>query len=294
MHVHDTAKQPGPSVMELVTRSSDAAPEAVARDDVGVSAALWRRHAASLTRTERLREHLLSYCLRGGGRATLLVDGQPLRSLQPAGMLLLLPAGSAVQWQLDAPGEALHLHLYLAPQLLADMTLQPVVDRHDPWLDGFFRLLAADLELNAPRSEQAGSALLHALVPLVVERLRRWHPARRPGERGAVNALRPTLLRRVESHVDAHLAEALPIPALAALTGLSVDHFTRAFQQAVGEPPHRWLLERRLDRAHALLRETILPIAEIAHECGFASASHFAASFRRRYGRSPGHYRRGT
>jgi hypothetical protein len=55
--------------------------------------------------------------------------------------------------------------------------------------------------------------------------------------------------------------------------------------------PHRWLLERRVDRAKELLRHSS-PIAEIALECGFSDQSHFTRVFTNLMGVPPGVWRR--
>jgi AraC-like DNA-binding protein len=53
-------------------------------------------------------------------------------------------------------------------------------------------------------------------------------------------------------------------------------------------PPHNYLLSRRLEQAERLLRETQLPLSEIAAATGFSDQSHLARHFRRRTGMSPG------
>ena len=50
-------------------------------------------------------------------------------------------------------------------------------------------------------------------------------------------------------HIAQNLAQRLTLDTLAAMTSMSVDHFVRAFEQATGSTPHRWILERRLDAA---------------------------------------------
>jgi AraC family transcriptional regulator len=89
-----------------------------------------------------------------------------------------------------------------------------------------------------------------------------------------------------------HAAEDLALEELAALVSLSAKHFARAFRQSTGMPPHRWLIERRIDRAKALLTEAGLNLAEIALACGFADQSHFTATFRKIVGATPGSFRR--
>jgi transcriptional regulator GlxA family with amidase domain len=71
------------------------------------------------------------------------------------------------------------------------------------------------------------------------------------------------------------------------MAGLSTHHFARSFHETVGMPPHGYLLSRRLDRAERMLRQTQLPLSEIAAATGFSDQSHLARHFRRRTGTSP-------
>ncbi|MCB9612968.1 MAG: helix-turn-helix transcriptional regulator [Sandaracinus sp.] len=81
--------------------------------------------------------------------------------------------------------------------------------------------------------------------------------------------------------------EAWPIRRLARVAGASEAHFARAFKEAFGAPPHRFLLTLRIERASTLLRETERPIAEIALCCGWASLGTFGRTFRDVTGVSP-------
>jgi transcriptional regulator GlxA family with amidase domain len=97
--------------------------------------------------------------------------------------------------------------------------------------------------------------------------------------------------------MDAASHEAWPVRRLAAVSAVSQAHFSRSFKQAFGVPPHRYLLTRRIERAMALLRDTELPITEIAFETGWASLGTFGRIFRDVAGASPGEIRaraRGT
>ncbi|MGH6911086.1 MAG: helix-turn-helix domain-containing protein [Phenylobacterium sp.] len=79
---------------------------------------------------------------------------------------------------------------------------------------------------------------------------------------------------------------------IARACGLSPGHFARAFRITMGLPPHRWLLERRIDKAKDLLRETDEPLSEVALRCGFADQSHFTRTFTTAAGAPPGAWRR--
>ena len=105
----------------------------------------------------------------------------------------------------------------------------------------------------------------------------------------------PALLRRLlraKDRMDALSHEAWPVRRLAQVSGVSEAHFARAFRQAFGIPPHRYLLTRRIEQATTLLRDTTLSITEIAFATGWESLGTFGRTFRDITGTSPGALRR--
>jgi transcriptional regulator GlxA family with amidase domain len=101
----------------------------------------------------------------------------------------------------------------------------------------------------------------------------------------------PGLLRRLlraKDRLDAASHEDWPVRRLAQVSGVSAAHFARSFKEAFGVPPHRYLLTRRIERATALLRDTDLPITEIALRTGWESLGTFGRTFRDITGESPG------
>jgi AraC-like DNA-binding protein len=104
----------------------------------------------------------------------------------------------------------------------------------------------------------------------------------------------PDLLRRLlraKDRMDAASHEEWPVRRLARASAVSEAHFARSFKEAFGVPPHRYLLTRRIERATALLRETDLPITEIAFRTGWNSLGTFGRTFRDVTGASPGEIR---
>lgn len=100
----------------------------------------------------------------------------------------------------------------------------------------------------------------------------------------------PELLRRLlraKDRMDAASQEEWPVRRLAEVSGTSAAHFARSFKEAFGVPPHRYLLTRRIERAMALLRETDLPITEIAFQTGWNSLGTFGRTFRDVTGDNP-------
>ncbi|OBG29575.1 hypothetical protein A5764_21510 [Mycobacterium sp. 852002-51057_SCH5723018] len=87
------------------------------------------------------------------------------------------------------------------------------------------------------------------------------------------------------------LSDDVGLTELAESVGLSAARVATLFRQGTGEPPHRWLMSRRVARACELLRDPSLSIGEIAHQCGFASPQHLATVMRRRLATTPTAYR---
>jgi AraC-like DNA-binding protein len=98
-------------------------------------------------------------------------------------------------------------------------------------------------------------------------------------------------LLRAKDLADARYFERLEVDDLAAAAGLSRAHFSREFRRAFGEPPHSYLLTRRLERAAALLRDTDRSVADICFSVGLQSVGSFTTSFTRMFGVPPIAYR---
>ena len=104
------------------------------------------------------------------------------------------------------------------------------------------------------------------------------------------NAKDPRLLRRLlraKDRMDSGSDEEWPVSRLASVSGISEAHFARCFKEAFGVPPHRYLLTRRIERAKTLLRDTELPVTDIAFQTGWNSLGTFGRVFRDITGESP-------
>jgi AraC family transcriptional regulator len=99
-------------------------------------------------------------------------------------------------------------------------------------------------------------------------------------------------LRRVLAYIEAHLADDIAVADLANVACLSIFHFTRAFAAATGVPPHRYVSQRRLESAKAMIATGRASLSEIALDCRFYSQSTFTRAFRRATGMTPAEYRR--
>jgi AraC family transcriptional regulator len=104
--------------------------------------------------------------------------------------------------------------------------------------------------------------------------------------------LAPWQARRAKEFLSANLYGDVPLASVAAECNLSASHFAHAFRRTFGRPPHRWLMERRIDAVKNLLLTSRLSLAEVASTCGFADQSALNRSFKRIFGESPGQWRR--
>jgi AraC family transcriptional regulator len=104
--------------------------------------------------------------------------------------------------------------------------------------------------------------------------------------------LAPWQERRAKEMLRANLSGDLSLTKLADACRLSAGHFSRAFKQTVGCPPHQWLLHQRVEQAKQLILNTDTPLCEIALDVGFADQSHFTRVFSQRVKASPAAWRR--
>ena len=164
----------------------------------------------------------------------------------------------------DAAGHGL-------PPPLAIGVLAGLLDQADRTME---RDLAAARRLLA-----RASALLRPAVPP-------------PPASGRLGRLAPWQERRVRAHVDANLHASLRVEDLAAVARLSTSYFARAFKASFGEPPHAYLLRRRVERAQLLMRQGPAPLAQVALACGLSDQAHLSRVFRQVTGSSPSDWRR--
>jgi AraC-like DNA-binding protein len=120
-------------------------------------------------------------------------------------------------------------------------------------------------------------------------RLHRGGDGAEPGIKGGLAAWQQ---RVVTAYIEEHLAEQVPLAALAQIARLSPYHFARAFKQSFGIPPHRYHTRRRIEHAKALLEDRSRSVTDIGLALGFSETSSFTAAFRKTTGVTPSRYHR--
>lgn len=125
------------------------------------------------------------------------------------------------------------------------------------------------------------------------ERIRSAGDRQRVGPERDLTGKSDKLKRIVELMAD-HLDEPLSAVQLAKTAGLSVRQVERLFLRHLNVTPGRYYMRLRLERARELLRQTNMPILDVAIATGFTSHSYFAQSYRLQFGRPPSEERRTT
>ncbi len=92
------------------------------------------------------------------------------------------------------------------------------------------------------------------------------------------------------TYINSHLSEPITVTTLAAQVGLSPSAFTRAFRELTGSSPYQYVKQVRLNRARELILDRHVGVADVAHQVGYTSASHFIKEFRTRFGATPREY----
>ena len=123
--------------------------------------------------------------------------------------------------------------------------------------------------------------------------LLRGHSTASPAERVLpASGLTRNQARRVLDFIESNLNHELTLKELAGIANLSRHHFARMFKQTIGVAPHRYVLERRLERAKQMLRTADSNLAAISLSTGFDSQSHFTSTFHRMIGTTPGEFQK--
>ena len=103
--------------------------------------------------------------------------------------------------------------------------------------------------------------------------------------------LRDFYIKEALTFIEQNFQRDISIEQIAAVCGLNRSYFGKVFRDAVGESPQAYLLHYRMARAAQLLKETRLPIGEIAAQVNYPNQLHFSRAFKNVHGVSPREYR---
>ena len=245
-------------------------------------------------------DHVISVVLRGPlgllqGRA-----GRIVRKTMRAGDIIVTPVGEPKL--LSHREEAEILKLRIAPSFFERVVCEAggrpsgsvrLLDNfgtRDAHIESLARSLLAEIRTEGLASHLYVESLANQLV---VHLLRHYSSAKKAPEDPSA-ALPRYKLERATDYINDNLRENLTLKDIAQTLSMSPYHFAHVFKLTVGLTPHRYVIERRMERAKSLLRDTALPVTQVAHQVGYSNHSHFSTVFHRLTGHSPRRYRRDT
>lgn len=252
--------------------------------------------------TMACKDHLVSVLLSGTCRFRQHANGRTTEQWTGPGAVHVLPAGFEGTWEgRGRAGRFRAVTLFIPDAFLSrvisnDWEVEPgkaeIIQRfntRDPVIEGLMRRLRSEAENGSP----SGSIYAESACEFLVHHLIRAHSSLAERPPRAIGGLPARRLKLVLEYVEQNLAQRIGLRQLAELAGVSPRHFERAFRQALGIPPHAYVLLKRVEAARDLLvNRPALAIHEIAARVGFSSPSHLASVFRRHTGQSPATFRR--
>ena len=245
-----------------------------------------------------ISKQLVSVAFAPQEQTTWRVDGGPSRTTPlPPGSVFLYSSREFVWSRWNQPTECVHMTLdpNLISRVALDCSLSSNIEIEyraifaDPTILHLAQLFKSEI-LNGGI---AGKLYTESLANVLAVHLLRNYSG---------SLVKPALqdepfdalkLNQLKEFIEEHLSEDLSIANMASVVHTSPFHFARAFKAATGQPPHRYVIHRRMERAKILLSVTRLPVAEVANRVGFSNQSHFSAQFRRATGTTPKGYREG-
>jgi AraC family transcriptional regulator len=225
-------------------------------------------------------DHRLSIHL-GRPVVSICDEGLPKRRyVRTPGGINIVPAGARSRWLIESPMKQTLVRVPHASFALAaqDLGLDPAhvqLDARHQIRDAHIEHLGHALRLESAEGNPNGRLFLDSLSIALSVRLISGFSRRAPVLSPRRYSLGTLQLRRVVEYIDEHLASPLSLHELSGVAGTSVSYFKLAFRQTFGTPVHRYVVERRVERAARLLAEG-KPISSVAAEVGFSHASHMA------------------
>ena len=211
------------------------------------------------------------------------VEGGPTRQALWNDNLGFVPANVELR---SVSAGATAVHLLWRPDPETAGRLEPMLPFHDSFISVNARAIASELEGEAPDPLFVES-LGHTII---VRYMRQFSTRGLAAPRSS--GLSRQRLRRVVDYIESHLGDALTLDVIAEIACLSPYHLSRSFRRAMGIGLHRYVVQRRIDRARQLVLSTDLAVSQIAVAVGFESPAAFATRFRQYTGQSPSSLRR--
>lgn len=107
-----------------------------------------------------------------------------------------------------------------------------------------------------------------------------------------IEELTPKKMKQIVEFINNNIDKKLDVELLLSITNWTKRHLARVFMQYLNISPHKYILNKKIDKATLMLKQTDVPINEIAIELGFQNYSSFYAAFKRVTNETPENFRK--
>lgn len=221
------------------------------------------------------------------------LDGHWKQGYSERGVVSITPQKMPMKfrWTDEATNLYLHFNPSFLPSLVQQigqgdplhMELNEQFAIRDAFIEQTIWALLRELQSNGLEGQLYADILTQVLGYHVLRNYANIKPVAPP----STSRLTSNQMRRIKDYIESHLTENITLPQLAAYADVSTSHFGRWFKASFGEAPHQYLIQQRLKRAHQLLKQPDMTIAQAAQQVGFYDQSHLIRHFKKFYGAVP-------
>lgn len=226
-------------------------------------------------------------------QAERMLDGHSQNEQISDGEILLLPANVRHRcvWKQEINLIILHIdpkhicrlaHEFINPD---QVELIPQFPVPDPLIYQIGLALKSELHSEGLGTRLYAESLFTALGVHLLKKYSTY-PLKESAHSLAKRQLQPAV-----EFINENLDKDLKLAEIAAVVNMSQFYFARMFKQHMGNTPHQYVIQQRVERAKHLLAISHLPVYEVAYQVGFSKQSNFTAHFRRATGVTPKVYR---
>lgn len=270
---------------------------------IGQPRALWAVGVSGAIVQATIGEPPGHLCLEGIPANVLMFNLSPVQALHQAregrslvnnmlcGEMTLMSRGTPSEWSWNSTCD--RLDVVLAADVLGDGSALDAVDRfvfRDAEMEATCRRLYREVSSGDVADPLRMESFVLQLAALVLLRHSRTSEATLAIR--SSGGLTRNQIRRVIEYIEAHLNREVTLHEIAQILDLSPYHFARMFKRTMTTAPYQYVLERRVERAKAMLRAGDTSLLDISLSTGFCNQSHFARTFRRMVGATPALFQR--
>ncbi|MEM7395251.1 MAG: AraC family transcriptional regulator, partial [Verrucomicrobiota bacterium] len=208
--------------------------------------------------------------------------------------VIVTPAGMSSGWKWHARSRVIvvtlepeQLERFARNELGILLTQQQLIDQPQ-FIDKELVEAGARMCDTLTGESQFGSAVMfESLSRVFLVKLLERYADRDPSENAFTDSFTPRHFQRVLDYIADHFGDRITVEDMAEQAAISPFHFSRLFRQTIGEPPYRFLMAYRVERAKASLSRSDEPLIDIALSCGFSDQAHFSRTFKNLTGKTP-------